>query len=248
MTAALGVVTLSLAPLAAACASGQSAAAGGGQGSGGATVSARTVAGSVVLVGPNGKTLYFNNQDRPGRPMCTASDCTAIWTPLTVQGSQPTAATDVTGKVATITLSTGSHQVTWMGMPLYTFAFDHSAGQDNGNGFHDSFNGTSFVWHAAMPQAQRPMQPSGSAQTQQAHEQQMRKRAHERQMQKQAHKRQMQKQQAHRQQQKQRQMRKQQAHEQQMMQPEHRRMQREDEPMMGAGGQQTQHSTPEPMM
>ncbi len=159
-TVALGVITLGLAPLAAACASGQTAASSPPASSSAHTVSVRTVGGSTVLVAPDGQTLYTNNKDQPGHPMCTASDCTAIWAPLTVKGGQPTAATAVTGKVASITLSNGTHQVTWKGMPLYTFSFDHGPGQLNGNGFHDSFGGTSFVWHAAMTQGQAPTQSS----------------------------------------------------------------------------------------
>ena len=155
MTAALGVVTLGVVPLAAACSSGQTATAGMAPRSG-TTVAVRTVDGSAVLVGPDGKTLYTNNQDRPGRPMCTSSDCTAIWEPLTVAGAQPTAGATVTGKVASVKLADGAHQVTWKGMPLYTFSFDNSPGQDTGNGVHDSFGGTSFVWHAAMAPGQQP--------------------------------------------------------------------------------------------
>jgi predicted lipoprotein with Yx(FWY)xxD motif len=162
MTAALGVVTLGIAPFAAACSSGQTAAAGTAQRSA-TTVAMRTVDGSAVLVGPDGKTLYTNNQDRPGRPMCTSSDCTAIWAPLTIAGAQPTAGTTVTGKVASVTLPDGARQVTWKGMPLYTFSFDNSAGQDNGNGVHDSFGGTNFVWHAAMTPGQQPAQMSNGS-------------------------------------------------------------------------------------
>jgi predicted lipoprotein with Yx(FWY)xxD motif len=156
MTAALGVVTLGIAPFAVACSSGQTAAAGTAQGSSATTVAVRAVNGTAVLAGPDGKTLYTNNQDRPGRPMCTSSDCTAIWAPLTIAGAQPTAGTTVTGKVASVKLPDGARQVTWKGMPLYTFSFDNSAGQDNGNGVHDSFGGTSFVWHAAMTPGQQP--------------------------------------------------------------------------------------------
>jgi predicted lipoprotein with Yx(FWY)xxD motif len=162
-TLAMSVVTIALAPLAAACSSGQSAAAGAPQSSGTATVSVRTVDGSAVLVGPDGQTLYTNNQDRPGRPMCSSSDCTAIWAPLTAQGAQPTTAATVSGQVASVMLSDGSRQVTWKGMPLYTFSFDHGPGQVNGNGVHDSFGGTSFVWHAAMTQGQQPSQSSNGS-------------------------------------------------------------------------------------
>ncbi len=37
------------------------------------------------------------------------------------------------------------------GQTLYTFSFDHSAGQVNGDGQKDSFGGTYFTWHAATP-------------------------------------------------------------------------------------------------
>jgi len=163
ITVALGVVTLGLAPLAAACSSGQPAAASASQGSGGATVSVRTVDGSSTLVAPDGNTLYTNNQDGHGRPMCTSSDCTAIWAPLTVQGSQPTAGATVNGKISSVALAGGARQVTWKGMPLYTFSFDHSPGQENGNGVQDSFGGTSFVWHAAASQGQQSAPMSNSS-------------------------------------------------------------------------------------
>jgi predicted lipoprotein with Yx(FWY)xxD motif len=162
-TVALGVVSLGLALLATACASGQTAAAGAAPGSGGATVSVRTVNGAAMLVGPDGKTLYTNNQDRPGRPMCTSSACTAIWAPLTVHGAQPMSGGTVTGKVASVALADGTRQVTWQGMPLYTFSFDHSPGTATGDGVHDSFGGTSFVWHAAVTQGQPSMQPSSGS-------------------------------------------------------------------------------------
>jgi len=163
MTAALGVVTLGIVPFAVACSSGQTAAAGTAQSSGNTTVAMRSLGGSAVLVGRDGKTLYTNNQDRPGRVMCTSSDCTAIWEPLTIAGMQPTAGATVTGKVASVTLPDGVRQVTWKGMPLYTFSFDNGPGQDSGNGVHDSFGGTSFVWHAAMTAGQQPAQSSNGS-------------------------------------------------------------------------------------
>jgi predicted lipoprotein with Yx(FWY)xxD motif len=163
VTVALGVATLGTALLAAACSSGQPTAASAAQRSGSATVSVATVDGAAVLVGPDGKTLYTNDQDRPGRPVCTSSDCTAIWEPLTVANAQPTAGAAVIGNVASVALPDGTRQVTWKGMPLYTFSFDHGRGQVSGDGFHDSFGGTSFVWHAAVAQGHTPAKPSGGS-------------------------------------------------------------------------------------
>ena len=41
--------------------------------------------------------------------------------------------------------------MTLAGRPLYTFSFDHAAGQVNGDGQQDSFDGTDFTWHLATP-------------------------------------------------------------------------------------------------
>jgi predicted lipoprotein with Yx(FWY)xxD motif len=43
----------------------------------------------------------------------------------------------------------GKTQVTFKGMPLYTFSFDHGAGQNGGDGQKDNFDGTNFTWHTA---------------------------------------------------------------------------------------------------
>jgi predicted lipoprotein with Yx(FWY)xxD motif len=103
-----------------------------------------------VLVDSSGHTLYTSEQEESGKIVCASSDCEAIWTPLTVQkGEQPTGPSDVAGKLGTVKRPDGSIQVTYKGGPLYTFTFDHSAGQVNGNGTKDSFDGTNFVWHAA---------------------------------------------------------------------------------------------------
>lgn len=50
----------------------------------------------------------------------------------------------------------GSSQVAFDGQPLYTFSFDRSAGQVNGDGEADSFDGVDFTWHAARPTGAAP--------------------------------------------------------------------------------------------
>jgi predicted lipoprotein with Yx(FWY)xxD motif len=163
ITVGLGAATLGIGLLAAACSTGQPAATSAGQGSDGATVSVRTVGGAAVLVDSAGKALYTNNQDRPGRPICTGSDCHAIWEPLTVHGARPTTGAKVTGKVASVALRDGTRQVTWKGLPLYTFSLDHGPGDLAGNGVHDSFGGTRFVWHAAVSSGHAAAQSSGGS-------------------------------------------------------------------------------------
>jgi predicted lipoprotein with Yx(FWY)xxD motif len=104
-----------------------------------ATSSTATVAwarvGSVgtVLVNSSGLTLYRYTPDGTGKSVCTGA-CASVWPPLTVAaGTTPVAGTGVaTGRLGTITRDDGTIQVTYRGMPLYTFTGDKSAGQANG--------------------------------------------------------------------------------------------------------------------
>jgi predicted lipoprotein with Yx(FWY)xxD motif len=148
--------------------SGASTATDAGQGSG-KVVTVSDAGGRSVLVDAQGRALYFSNQEK-SRALCTSGACTAIWTPLTVAGkSSLTAAPSLTKKLGTMARPDGSTQVTLDGRPLYTFSFDHSAGQVNGDGTTDSFDGTDFTWHVATPTGQvaaapsSPSSPSSSA-------------------------------------------------------------------------------------
>jgi predicted lipoprotein with Yx(FWY)xxD motif len=125
-------------------------AAGGGSAT---TVAARSVSGiGHVLVDSQGRTLYESDQEKSGKVLCSSSACTAIWSPLLVaRGQKPTEPSNVSARLGTVTRPDGKAQVTLDGAPLYTFSFDHSPGDVNGNGQHDNFDGTSFTWHAATP-------------------------------------------------------------------------------------------------
>lgn len=146
--AVAGVLTLAACGSSGGSGSHGSTAAGGGNAA--VTVQVRTVAGhSGVLVSGSGRTLYVSDQEN-GMVLCKTSACTAVWVPLTVpSGSTPTGPSQVAGKLSTMAGAGGKSQVAFDGRPLYTFAFDHGAGQLGGNGAHDSFGGTSFSWHAA---------------------------------------------------------------------------------------------------
>jgi predicted lipoprotein with Yx(FWY)xxD motif len=109
------------------------------------TVSTKSVSGvGTVLVDSKGMVLYTNDQDSGSKIACTG-ECLSFWTPLNApSGGQPTSAdSSVQDK-----LGVASSQVTFNGMPLYTFVQD-SPGQATGNGFMDSFGGTTFTWTAA---------------------------------------------------------------------------------------------------
>lgn len=102
-----------------------------------------------VLTTPAGRTLYTSEQE-DRTVLCKSSACTAVWLPLTVSdGKTPTGPSQLTGKLATMMRPDGKTQVTLDDKPLYTFSFDMGAGQANGDGQKDSFDGVSFTWHAA---------------------------------------------------------------------------------------------------
>ena len=142
---ALGTLTLT------SCGGGTSSADTGTAGSSGTTVMIGDASGQRVLTTPSGVTLYLSDQEK-GKVLCTSNACGAIWTPLTVsKGDTPTGPGRLAHDLGTIKRPDGTAQVVLDGRPLYTFSFDHGAGQVGGDGQTDSFDGTNFTWHAATP-------------------------------------------------------------------------------------------------
>lgn len=97
---------------------------------------AQTGSAGPILVNHAGLTLYRYTPDGTGKSVCNGG-CATAWPPLTV----PAGTTKVTGASAigsgslgTITRSDGSLQVTYKGMPLYTYTGDMAPGQTNGQG------------------------------------------------------------------------------------------------------------------
>jgi predicted lipoprotein with Yx(FWY)xxD motif len=133
---------------AAGCSSGSATsststtAASSGSGSTAATVSAVSK-GTVgaVLSNAAGMTLYRYTPDTPGVSNCTGG-CAATWPPLELSAGMatPVAGAGVSG-LGTIKRADGSLQVTYNGMPLYTFTGDSSRTDANGQGL----DGTWFV-------------------------------------------------------------------------------------------------------
>ena len=105
--------------------------------------------GKAVLVDAQGMTLYALSGEQNGKFICSTSACEGVWHPLTVSpGTTPSGSVSL----GTVKRPNGSVQVTYNGMPLYTFAQDHAAGEANGQGVKDV--GT---WSAVTPSS------SGSA-------------------------------------------------------------------------------------
>ena len=91
--------------------------------------------GGTILVDAQGMTLYHLSGEQNGKFICTSSGCVQVWHPLTVQaGSTPSG---TVGSLATVKRPDGTVQVTYQGLPLYTFAQDTAPGQANGQGIKD---------------------------------------------------------------------------------------------------------------
>ncbi len=96
----------------------------------------------TVLTNTKGLTLYSLSVEKNGRFICTGT-CTSTWRPLVVAaGTTPKGPV----KLGTIKRPEGKIQVTFKGLPLYTFDGDSAKGQAKGEGFKDV--GT---WHAVTP-------------------------------------------------------------------------------------------------
>jgi predicted lipoprotein with Yx(FWY)xxD motif len=141
--AAVGIL-LTVTALAVAACSGSSStassttspsttAAASGQARSDVTTATKGAVGTV-LVSTNGHTLYHLTTDTAGNSTCTGS-CAQLWPPVTVPaGSTPKAGAGMSGKLATITRSDGSTQVTYNGEPLYQYSLDTTTGDALGQG------------------------------------------------------------------------------------------------------------------
>ena len=130
--------------VAAGCGGGSSASpapntgvAGAQHASGSVAVKTRKVKGlGVVLVKPNGRTLYVFMKDAHRHVTCIKSNqnCPSFWPPLKWKGSgKPTAGG--TAKTSLLGLDKdpdGGKVVTYNHWPLYTYSGDSAAGQANG--------------------------------------------------------------------------------------------------------------------
>jgi len=104
----------------------------------GATVGLRSVGGlGQVLVGPDGKTLYYFLADTGTTSMCSGQ-CAQNWPPLTTTGAPRGAAGVSQSLLGTTKRDDGTSQVTYHGHPLYYFIADSAPGMANGEGI-DAF-------------------------------------------------------------------------------------------------------------
>ena len=97
----------------------------------------------TVLTNTKGLTLYTLSGETHGKFICTTSACLKAWPPLLVTpGTTPKGPV----KLGTVKNPEGKTQVTFKGMPVYTFEGDSKKGEANGEGLKDV-----GVWHAVTP-------------------------------------------------------------------------------------------------
>jgi predicted lipoprotein with Yx(FWY)xxD motif len=117
--------------------------AGGGSG----VVSIQSVDGTNVLADAEGRTLYSAAVEK-ARIRCT-DGCTSFWEPVDASAKQSkSASADLNLDLGVVKRPDGADQLTFKGLPLYHFT-EEGAGQLEGDGFVDDFEGTHFEWAAA---------------------------------------------------------------------------------------------------
>jgi predicted lipoprotein with Yx(FWY)xxD motif len=116
-----------------------------------------TKLGTTILVDAQGMTLYSLSAEHSGKFICTTAECVGVWHPLTVAaGSTPSGASSL----GTVKRPDGTEQVTYKGLPLYTFAQDTAEGDVKGQGIKDV--GT---WSAATTSASSAAAPATTTTT-----------------------------------------------------------------------------------
>jgi predicted lipoprotein with Yx(FWY)xxD motif len=146
LTAAVAISAAAL--VLAACGGNDSGTGSAPSASGGSgIVSVRSVDGTNVLADSKGRTLYSADVEK-ARIHCTGA-CTSFWEPVDASAKQSkTASADLNLGLGVVKRPDGTDQLTFNRLPLYRFT-QEGAGQLDGDGFADDFEGTHFQWAAA---------------------------------------------------------------------------------------------------
>jgi predicted lipoprotein with Yx(FWY)xxD motif len=157
------IPAVAVSSLLAACgssSSGSSASPSASQPSGGAgaavvkTGSVSSLGGSV-LVDAQGRTLYHLSGELNGKWICTSAACVKVWHPLAAPaGDAPSGGV---GALGTVKRPGGAMQVTFKGMPLYSFVGDTKPGEAKGQGIKDV-----GVWTAVTANGSTTSKPPAS--------------------------------------------------------------------------------------
>jgi predicted lipoprotein with Yx(FWY)xxD motif len=111
-----------------------------------------------VLVDAQGLTLYHLSGEQNGKWICTSATCVKVWHPLAAPtGGAPSGSV---GSLGTVKRPGGTMQVTFRGMPLYTFVSDTKPGEAKGQGIKDV-----GVWTAVTTSGAATSKPAAAPTT-----------------------------------------------------------------------------------
>jgi predicted lipoprotein with Yx(FWY)xxD motif len=114
--------------------------------------------GTSVLVDPQGLTLYHLSGEQNGKWICTSAACVKVWHPLAAPtGGSPSGSV---GSLGTVKRPGGAMQVTFKGMPLYSFVGDTKPGEAKGQGIKDV-----GVWTAVTASGATAAKPAAATTT-----------------------------------------------------------------------------------
>jgi predicted lipoprotein with Yx(FWY)xxD motif len=157
------IPAVAVASLLAACGSSSSssssppaAASASSSSAGTAVVKTASVSslGASVLVDAQGLTLYHLSGEQNGKWICTSAKCVKVWHPLAAPtGGAPSGSV---GSLGTVTRPGGAMQVTFKGMPLYSFVGDTKPGEAKGQGIKDVGVWTAVTAHGAAASTPAP--------------------------------------------------------------------------------------------
>jgi predicted lipoprotein with Yx(FWY)xxD motif len=112
----------------------------------------------TIVATTDGRTAYAFLKD-VGQPQPTCNgECATNWPPVLVEGSPSVGSGLENARLGTVARADGKNQVTYNGMPLYTFSGDTKAGDANGQGVGQ-------VWYVVDPQGNPIGAPAGGAAT-----------------------------------------------------------------------------------
>jgi predicted lipoprotein with Yx(FWY)xxD motif len=80
----------------------------------------------------DGHTLYRLTKDSKNKSVCTGK-CATVWLPVVLASGQKTPVGSGVSHLGSFTRANGTHQVTYEGVPLYTFVGDKKANVITGN-------------------------------------------------------------------------------------------------------------------
>jgi predicted lipoprotein with Yx(FWY)xxD motif len=117
--------------------------------------------GATVLTDAQGMTLYSLSGEQNGKFICTSATCLKNWPPL--RASAAGTPSGSVGSLGTVKRPDGSEQVTYKGMPLYTFAADQKPGDAGGQGVKDLSSTWTAVTSAAGATSEAQTQSTPAA-------------------------------------------------------------------------------------